>query len=143
MSPLLVTSAQTESLPETATLELVPRNCTLKPYTKTSVPEFSIAGDFIAYASPDSTYAVTRRLMDAASGEIIIGIYDFSADYMKDLVLHTMKRGVKVYLMLDIDSDGITASATRASIASPQRLFCSFHDRRSIGLDQLGPIVGL
>ncbi len=79
MSPLLVTSAQTESLPETATLELVPRNCTLKPYTKTSVPEFSIAGDFIAYASPDSTYAVTRRLMDAASDEIIIGIYDFSA----------------------------------------------------------------
>ena len=141
MSPLLVTSAQTESLPETAALELVPRNCTLKPYTKTSVPEFSIAGDFIAYASPDSTYAVTRRLMDAASDEIIIGIYDFSADYMKDLVLHTMKRGVKVYLMLDIDSKdeqalfdelkkfGCTAVPAPSCAATTNRYFPSSHEK--------------
>ncbi len=63
-----------------------------------------MTGDMIAYASPDSTYAVTRRLFDAAKKEIIIGIYDFSADYMKEIVLNAIRRGVKVSLMLDIDS---------------------------------------
>jgi phosphatidylserine/phosphatidylglycerophosphate/cardiolipin synthase-like enzyme len=106
MSPFLVTKAQAESLPEVGSLELVPRNCSLKSYKKKTVPEFKIASDFIAYASPDSTYAVTRRLLDGATDDIIIGIYDFSADYMKDLVLNAMRRGVTASLMLDIDSDG-------------------------------------
>src|SRR5262249_43070932 len=35
---------------------------------------------------------------------ISIGIYDFSADYMKELLLNAIQRGVKVKLMLDIDS---------------------------------------
>ncbi|MDT7543384.1 MAG: hypothetical protein QOE33_3288, partial [Acidobacteriota bacterium] len=86
-------------------LELVPRNCGLEKYKKIkTIPTFKISGDFIAYASPDSTYAVTRRLLDAAKQEIIIGIYDFTADYMKTLLLNAMQRGVKVSLMLDIDS---------------------------------------
>jgi len=93
-----------ESLGGTGTLEMVPRNCTLEEYKKIKkVPVFYITSDFIAYASPDSTYAVTRRLMDGARKEIIIGIYDFSADYMKNLLLNAMQRGVKVSLMLDID----------------------------------------
>jgi phosphatidylserine/phosphatidylglycerophosphate/cardiolipin synthase-like enzyme len=152
MSPLLVTKAATESLPGTARLELVPRNCTLKTYTKTSVPEFKIAGDFLAYASPDSTYAVTRRLMDAAQDEIIIGIYDFSADYMKDLVLHTMKRGVKVYLMLDIDSKdeqalfdelkkfGCKAVPAPSCAAKTNRYFPSSHEK-VIVIDRLWTLV--
>jgi hypothetical protein len=37
--------------------ELVPRNCKLKTYKKKTVPSFSISGDVIAYASPDSTFA--------------------------------------------------------------------------------------
>ena len=48
-------------------------------------------------------YAVTRRMLDAAQDEIIIGIYDFSAGYMKDILLSAMNRGVMVSLMLDID----------------------------------------
>src|SRR5438045_3035613 len=94
-----------EGLGGVGSLELVPRNCRLEDYKRIkSVGAFDVTGQFIAYASPDSTYAVTRRLFDAALEEILIGIYDFSADYMKDLVLHAMQRGVKVSLMLDIDS---------------------------------------
>ena len=46
--------------------ELVPRNCTLKTYKKKAIPSFAVRGDVIAYASPDSTFAVTKRLFDAA-----------------------------------------------------------------------------
>ncbi|HVQ36302.1 MAG TPA: phospholipase D-like domain-containing protein [Pyrinomonadaceae bacterium] len=93
-----------ESLGAAAKLEMVPRNCSLEDYKKIKkVPVFDVTGDLIAYASPDSTYAVTRRLLDAAKKEIVIGIYDFSADYMKALLLSAMQRGVKVSLMLDID----------------------------------------
>src|ERR1700752_3035550 len=102
--PLLVTDSQAESLGGVGTLELVGRNCKLKDYKELkNIPSFDVTSDFVAYASPDSTYAVTRRLLDSAKKEIIIGIYDFSADYMKDILLSAMQRGVKVSLMLDID----------------------------------------
>lgn len=104
--PFIVTdgAGTAETLATAATLEMVPRNCTLDDYKKIKkVPSFDVTGDLIAYASPDSTYAVTRRLLDAAKKEIVIGIYDFSADYMKSILLSAMQRGVKVSLMLDID----------------------------------------
>ena len=85
-------------------LELVPRNCKLQRYTKQTVKPLTVDGEIIAYASPDSTFAVTKRLFDEARKSILIGIYDFTADYMKELLLHAMERGVKVSLMLDIDS---------------------------------------
>jgi len=86
-------------------LELVGRQCKLANYKKLqSIPTFRVTGDMIAYASPDSTYAVTRRLFDAARKEILIGMYDFSAGYMKAILLNALQRGVKVSLMLDIDS---------------------------------------
>src|SRR5262245_33311115 len=84
--------------------ELVPRNCHLETYESIEVPSFTAGDEIIAYCSPDSTYAVTKRLFDQAKKSIIIGIYDFSADYMKELLLDALRRGVKVKLMLDIDS---------------------------------------
>lgn len=104
--PFVVTKrgAAAETLGDVGTIELVPRNCRLEDYKEIkNVPTFDVTGKLIAYASPDSTYAVTRRLLDAAQNEILIGIYDFSADYIKDLLLNAMQRGVKVSLMLDID----------------------------------------
>lgn len=84
--------------------ELAPRNCTLHPpYRKRKVREYKVSSDIIAYASPDSSFAVTKRLFDAARKSILIGIYDFSADHIKQLVLAAMRRNVKVQLMLDID----------------------------------------
>ncbi|HEV7242761.1 MAG TPA: phospholipase D-like domain-containing protein [Thermoanaerobaculia bacterium] len=102
--PFVVTEAKVESIGAAGFLELVSRNCPLKKYKKINpIKSFDVAGEFIAYASPDSTYAVTRRLLDSAKKEIIIGIYDFSASYMKDILLNAMQRDVKVSLMLDID----------------------------------------
>jgi len=102
-------AASPESIQGKFNLELVPRNCQLEDQSKIklkSIPTFQVSSDFIAYASPDSTYAVTKRLLDGAQKEIVIGIYDFSANYMSDILLNAMQRGVKVTLKLDIDSDG-------------------------------------
>jgi phosphatidylserine/phosphatidylglycerophosphate/cardiolipin synthase-like enzyme len=84
--------------------ELVPRGCHLSPYETMAVPQFAIKGEFIAYASPESTYAVTKRLLDSAQRSILIGIYDFTADYVRDLLLDAVRRGVQVSLMLDLDN---------------------------------------
>lgn len=81
----------------------VNRLCELDSYEKRSIPSVRVRGDIIAYASPDSTYAVTKRLFDAAKKSILVGIYDFSAPHIRQLVLDAMARGVKVSLMLDID----------------------------------------
>ena len=121
--------------------ELVPRNCTLKPYTKRVVRGIEVSDQIIAYASPDSTFAVTKRLFDAARRSILIGIYDFNADHAKQLVLAAMRRGVKVELMLDIDGRseqelfdelaGFGAECTPApSCASKRsRFFRSSHEK--------------
>lgn len=80
-------------------------DCPRSKYNKIkNIKPFKIAGKFVAYASPDSTYAVTKRLFDSAKREIMIGIYDFSAAYVKELLLNAMERNVKVTLMLDVDS---------------------------------------
>src|SRR5215211_7282062 len=80
------------------------RNCTLEKYTKVKTPKITVDTEIIAYCSPDSTFAVTKRLFDAAKKSIIIGIYDFSAAHMKELLTNALQRGVKIKLMLDIDS---------------------------------------
>lgn len=77
-------------------------NCSLQTYKKVKVPDFKVTGDVIAYASPDSTYAVTKRLFENAKKSILIGIYDFTASYVRDLLIKAMGRGVKVELLLDL-----------------------------------------
>ena len=86
-----------------ATLEMVPRNCLLEKYDAVKVPAFTVRGEIIAYASPDSTFAVTKELLDAAKKTILIGIYDFTAGYVADILKDAMARGIKVTLMLDTD----------------------------------------
>lgn len=89
---------------EAAQPELVGRNCRLEPYRPLAVRSFQVGGEMIAFASPDSTYAVTKGFIDAAQRSIFIGIYDFTAGYMKELLLRAMRRGVQVSLMLDLDN---------------------------------------
>ncbi len=85
-------------------LEMVGRGCRLEDYTKLeNIKSYDIADEMIAYASPDSTFAVTKRLFDSAKKSILIGIYDLTADYMRELLSNAMARGVKVSLMLDLD----------------------------------------
>ena len=92
--------------PSEFTIELVGRNCRLENYKKIKVPPVDVDEEVIAYCSPDSTYAVTRRLFDGAKKTILIGIYDFSAPHIKELVMNALQRKVKVQLMLDIDGKG-------------------------------------
>jgi phosphatidylserine/phosphatidylglycerophosphate/cardiolipin synthase-like enzyme len=105
MPSFVIPSAGPQSLAATAAPELVPRNCRLDRYDKIAVPSFEASDQIITYASPDSTFAVTKRLIDAAKKSILIGIYDFTADHIKELLLAAMRRGVKVKLMLDLDGD--------------------------------------
>jgi len=94
------TLAHLPTLPE---LRLLPRQCRLQAYTPQAVPGFAIADQFIAYASPEATFAVTRRLLAAARHTILIGIYDFTAPYVRDLLVAAVQRGVQVSVMLDLD----------------------------------------
>jgi len=81
----------------------VNRSCALEDYDEIAVPSFDVDGEFVAYASPEATYALTKAFLQAATASIVIGIYDFTAGYMKELLLQAMRRGVKVTLMLDLD----------------------------------------
>jgi len=94
----------TYTLEQDLPLELVPRRCTTQDYQPIQVPSFQVRDQFIAYASPESTYAVTRQLIQSARHSILIGIYDFTAGHMRDLLLDALRRGVKVSLMLDLDN---------------------------------------
>jgi len=80
--------------------------CNMQEYENLPAQELEarqVQGRMITYASPDSTYSVTRRLVEGAQSSIVIGIYDFSAGYMKELLLRAMQRGVRVSLMLDLN----------------------------------------
>lgn len=91
---------------QTQGLSFQSSSCKKIPYNKIkSIKPFKVKGDFIAYASPDSTYAVTKKLFNLAQKEILIGIYDFGADYIKELLLNAMERNVKVTLMLDLTNE--------------------------------------
>lgn len=96
----------TRPTPPVFAAEMVGRNCALQPYEKRRIPKVSVDEEIIAYASPDSTFAVTKRLIDAATKTILIGIYDFSAAHVRELLLAAMARNVEVSLMLDIDGKG-------------------------------------
>jgi phosphatidylserine/phosphatidylglycerophosphate/cardiolipin synthase-like enzyme len=84
--------------------EMVGRQCQLWDYTAIPIPPLQLKTEFIAYSSPDSTYAVTKKKFDDAKKSILIGIYDFTATYISELLLQAMRRGVKVSLMLDLDN---------------------------------------
>jgi phosphatidylserine/phosphatidylglycerophosphate/cardiolipin synthase-like enzyme len=122
--------------------EILPRNCRLKPYAKLkTVPAIDVDDEIVAYASPDSTFAVTKGFLDGAQKSILIGIYDFSSDAIKELLLKAMRRGVKVKLMLDIDSKdeqavfddlaqfGATCVEAPSCASKRARYFSSSHEK--------------
>lgn len=82
---------------------LVNRRCKLDPYTPVPVPGSMADGTIIAYASPSSTWILTRRMIREARKSILIGTYDFTATYVADALAAAVGRGVKVELMLDLD----------------------------------------
>ena len=56
-------------------LEVVSRACELEDISDVlikKIPSFNVSSDLIAYASPDSTYAVTKHLLDSAKKSVLI-----------------------------------------------------------------------
>ena len=102
----VLTAALAAAQSEESTALMVGRQCRLENYSKQKVKAIGVNSEMIAYASPESTFAVTRQLLDSAEKSILIGIYDFTAAHVKELVVNAMSRGVKVSMMLDIDGAG-------------------------------------
>lgn len=73
-------------------------------------------GEFTMYSTPDSAFFVTRRRVEAAQRSVLIGIYDFTARHMRDLLIDAVERGVEVTLMLDCNfsNDPSTTSPERS-----------------------------
>jgi phosphatidylserine/phosphatidylglycerophosphate/cardiolipin synthase-like enzyme len=117
----------------------------LIPYPKLPQDKFTarqVSGKIMAYASPDSTYAITKRLLDASQRSIVIGIYDFNADYVKEHLKKAMQRGVTVSLMLDTNAaddpglfeelSALGANCVRApssSAGAPRAYFGNAHEK--------------
>src|SRR5829696_3181095 len=57
---------------ETGITALVNRLCELEDYEEITVPSFEVDGEFVAYASPEATYAVTKAFLQAAKASIVI-----------------------------------------------------------------------
>ena len=123
-------------------IEMVPRQCKLKPYNPVEIEKLAIAGEFILYASPDSTYARTRQLLDNAKISILIGIYDFTAEYMRDILMSALDRGVAVSIMVDLDNrkgepelweqmieNGIRGIPAPSCASKKSRYFSSCHEK--------------
>lgn len=117
----------------------------LLPYPRLPAEKLTtrlVSGKIMAYASPDSTYAITKRLLESAQRSIVIGIYDFRADYVKEHLKKAMRRGVTVSLMLDTDPAddpglfgelaALGAQCVRApsrSAGHPQAYFGNAHEK--------------
>lgn len=117
----------------------------MRPYPRLPDGHFQaveVSGRILAYASPDSTWAVTERLVDAARSTIVVGIYDFRADYVKDALKRAMRRGVRLSLMLDTNTAdepglfaelrGLGAECVRApssSASHPSPYFGNAHEK--------------
>ena len=50
----------------TDTLVFANRLCSLRDYEEIAVPSFDVDGEFVAYASPEAIYAVTKAFMQGA-----------------------------------------------------------------------------
>lgn len=105
VAPAIMTERDEALMAELSEVAAAPP--TLRPYPRLPDSHFAaraVTGRIMAYASPDSTYAVTSRLIDSASNSLVVGIYDFSASYMLEALKRAMQRGVSVTVMLDTNS---------------------------------------
>lgn len=107
-----------------------------------SIPTFRLTGTVVAFASPDSTYAATSRLISAAKKSILVGIYDFTAPHLLALLLGAMERGVVVTVKLDTNGDNEeqvlkrlrrlgaeTVTAASVSAGAPVAFFDHSHEK--------------
>ena len=70
---------------------------------------FTIAGEVIAYASPDTTHDVLQEKLSKAKKSIQIGVYDLSAPHVKRWLSSALGRGVKVSILLGSSQKAMSA----------------------------------
>jgi phosphatidylserine/phosphatidylglycerophosphate/cardiolipin synthase-like enzyme len=102
-----------------APVALTEQVCPDKTYEKlTGITSISVSdGEFITYSTPDCAFFVTKQRIEAAERSVLIGIYDFTAKHMRDLLIETVSRGVSVTLMLDCNfNNSPTSTSAEKSI---------------------------
>jgi len=65
---------------------------------------FAITAPHVAYASPDNTWTVVRERLGEAQESISIGMYDFNAPYVAEILLQALGRKVRVSLVISRSS---------------------------------------
>ena len=125
-------------------LVMANRTCTVAPYDRIArIDRVTLRGRCVAYASPDSTWAVTRELFDAATRSILVGIYDLTSRAVKERLIAAARRGVSVTLLLDVEGareqaviDELRAERVRCVVAPActhpdpdRRVFASAHEK--------------
>lgn len=104
-----------------------------------------------AFVSPDCSYANLKLLLDEAQESLLIYIYNFTADYLLDLVRSAVGRGVDVKIMYDAtDTQGNEeqklqslqgVEVRKAPSRNPRRVFTVCHQKFAViddGLVVLG-----
>ena len=112
-TPALIRAHQAAYVPSAA----AEAECPDEDYQKlTNIEVIPVTnGEFTMYSTPDSAFFVTKRRIEAAQSSILIGIYDFTARHMRDLLIEAVNRGVEVTLMLDCNF------SNNPAVTSPER----------------------
>lgn len=117
------------------------RSCKLTEYKDYKVPSFQISGRIVTYASPDSTFYVTKKFFAKAQETILIGIYDFTADHVYTCIVAAIDRGVRVSVMLDLENEkevamwkklkryGVECVQAPSCTSTSARYFASSHEK--------------
>jgi phosphatidylserine/phosphatidylglycerophosphate/cardiolipin synthase-like enzyme len=77
-----------------------------EPLTPIHAPDiwkkaFVVRGARVAYASPDTTYDALEERLSKAQKSLLIAMYEFTSQPVKNLMLKTVERGVKTTLLID------------------------------------------
>jgi subtilisin family serine protease/phosphatidylserine/phosphatidylglycerophosphate/cardiolipin synthase-like enzyme len=80
--------------------------------------KMATSGKVTLFVSPDSTYQAVKELLDQTGqgDEILISFYDFSVNYVSQLVGSAIDRGAIVKLMIDRDKKTGSAKSEQAII---------------------------
>lgn len=117
------------------------RSCKLSEYKNYKVPSFEISGRIVTYASPDSTFHVTKKFFAKAKESILIGIYDFTAEHVYSCIVAAIDRGVHVSVMLDLENEkeaamwkklkryGVECVQAPSCTSPTARYFASSHEK--------------
>jgi len=113
---------------------------------------FVVRGGRVAYASPDTTYDALEERLSKAQKSLLIAMYEFTSQPVKNLVLKAVERGVKTTLLIDaqylsdtrkaflaeLRQDGI--EVVEAPSGGRNRMFAFYHPKIII-IDEIWVLI--